>query len=145
MSVAYSGRRRRRSKRNAPVNEINVTPFVDVMLVLLVIFIASYKFLTVTGVPVDLPKTQAKSISLESQPISISVQKDGSIFLQETPITLEELVPKLGNIAKAGYKERLYVRGDTVTNFGNVMKVMGALNRAGYKKIGLVSLEEQSQ
>ena len=124
------------------MSEINVTPFVDVMLVLLIIFMVAAPLLTV-GVPIDLPETQAKQLNSETQPITISVREEGQIFLQETEITAEELVPKLQAIAKNGYDERLYVRGDKATDYGIVMKLMGLLNQAGYKRIGLVTLQEQ--
>ena len=137
-----SGGRRRRGKRHQPMSEINVTPFVDVMLVLLIIFMVAAPLLTV-GVPIDLPETQAKQLNSETQPITISVREEGQIFLQETEITAEELVPKLQAIAKNGYDERLYVRGDKATDYGIVMKLMGLLNQAGYKRIGLVTLQEQ--
>ncbi|EFL88705.1 protein TolR [Ahrensia sp. R2A130] len=138
-----SGGRRRRSRRHAPMSEINVTPFVDVMLVLLIIFMVAAPLLTV-GVPIDLPESQAKQLNSETQPITISVREDGKVFLQETEIDPAEIVPKLTAIAKNGYEERLYVRGDRATDYGTVMRIMGALNAAGYKKIGLVTLQEQS-
>ncbi|MEL6503525.1 MAG: protein TolR [Pseudomonadota bacterium] len=136
------GGRRRRGRRHAPMSEINVTPFVDVMLVLLIIFMVAAPLLTV-GVPIDLPETRANQLNSETQPITISVRAGGQIFLQETEITAEELIPKLQAVAKNGYEERLYVRGDRATDYGTVMKLMGALNQAGYKKIGLVTLQEQ--
>lgn len=136
-----SGGRRRRNKRHAPMSEINVTPFVDVMLVLLIIFMVAAPLLTV-GVPIDLPETQAKEMNSETQPITVSVKEDGKIFLQETEITREELIPKIAAIAKNGYEERLYVRGDRTTDYELILRLMGALNQAGYKRIGLVSLPE---
>ncbi|MDD9910543.1 MAG: protein TolR [Ahrensia sp.] len=145
MSVSGSGQpggRRRRGRRNAPISEINVTPFVDVMLVLLIIFMVAAPLLTV-GVPIDLPESQARQLNSETQPITVSVREGGQIFLQETEITYEELVPKLSAIAKNGVEERLYVRGDRATDYGTVMRIMGALNQAGYRKIGLVTLQEQ--
>lgn len=147
MSVGQSGvsgGRRRRNRRHQPMSEINVTPFVDVMLVLLIIFMVAAPLLTV-GVPIDLPETQAKQLNSETQPITISVRKEGQIFLGETEISQQELIPKLKAIAKNGYEERLYVRGDRATDYGTVMQIMGALNQAGYKKIGLVTLQEQNQ
>ena len=135
-----SGRRRRSSYQ--PMNEINVTPFVDVMLVLLIVFMVAAPLLTV-GVPIDLPETRANQLNSETQPITISVQSGGKVFLQETEIPADELIPKLQAIAKNGYDERLYVRGDRTTDYGTVMRIMGALNAAGYKKIGLVTLQEQ--
>jgi biopolymer transport protein TolR len=137
-----SGGRRRGRRRHAPMSEINVTPFVDVMLVLLIVFMVAAPLLTV-GVPIDLPETQANQLNSETQPITISVQSEGKVFLQETEIPADELIPKLKAIAKNGYDERLYVRGDRTTDYGTVMRIMGALNQAGYKKIGLVTLQEQ--
>ena len=142
-SSGISGGRRRRSKRHAPMSEINVTPFVDVMLVLLIIFMVAAPLLTV-GVPIDLPETKAKQLNSETQPISISIREGGQVFLQDNEISIDELIPKLKAIAKNGYEERLYVRGDQATDYGVVMKIMGALNQAGYKKIGLVTLQEQT-
>ena len=124
------------------MSEINVTPFVDVMLVLLIIFMVAAPLLTV-GVPIDLPESRAQQLNSETQPITISVRAGGQVFLQETEIPANELVAKLEAIAKNGYDERLYVRGDKDTDYGTVMRIMGALNQAGYKKIGLVTLQEQ--
>jgi biopolymer transport protein TolR len=111
--------------------------------VLLIIFMVAAPLLTV-GVPIDLPETAAKQLNSETQPITISVREGGQVFLQETEISAEDLIPKLQAIAKNGYDERLYVRGDKATDYGTVMRLMGALNQAGYKKIGLVTLQEQS-
>lgn len=147
MSTARSGvagGRRRRARRHQPMSEINVTPFVDVMLVLLIIFMVAAPLLTV-GVPIDLPESQAKQLNSETQPITISVREGGQIYLQETEISFEELTPKLKAIAKNGIDERLYVRGDRATDYGTVMRIMGALNQAGYRKIGLVTLQEQTK
>ena len=124
------------------MSEINVTPFVDVMLVLLIIFMVAAPLLTV-GVPIDLPESRAQQLNSETQPITISVRAGGQVFLQETEIPANELVAKLEAIAKNGYDERLYVRGDRDTDYGTVMRIMGALNQAGYRKIGLVTLQEQ--
>lgn len=137
-----SGGRRRGGSRHKPMSEINVTPFVDVMLVLLIIFMVAAPLLTV-GVPIDLPETRANQLNSETQPITISVREGGQIFLQETEIVPDELIAKLKAIAKNGYDERLYVRGDRATDYGTVMRIMGALNEAGYRKIGLVTLQEQ--
>jgi biopolymer transport protein TolR len=136
-----SGRRRRR-RRSAPISEINVTPFVDVMLVLLIVFMISAPLLTV-GVPIDLPETRATQIQAETEPLTVSVGSDGKIYLQDTEITVEELVPRLQAIAKAGYEERIFVRGDRDAEYGSMMQVMGRLNQAGFRRIGLVTLEEQ--
>ena len=139
-----SGRRRRRSRRHSPISEINVTPFVDVMLVLLIVFMVAAPLLTV-GVPIDLPETEAKALNSETQPITISVNETGQIFLQETEISLDELVAKLDAIAKNGYQERIYIRGDKTADYGMVMKVMARVSSSGYRRIGLVTLQEQTQ
>lgn len=137
-------RRRQRSRRHSPISEINVTPFVDVMLVLLIVFMVAAPLLTV-GVPIDLPETEAKALNSETQPITISVNETGQIYLQETEIPLEELVAKLDAIAKNGYEERIYIRGDKTTDYGTVMKVMAQVSASGYRRIGLVTLQEQTQ
>ena len=136
------GRRRGRSRRQ-PMSEINVTPMVDVMLVLLIIFMVAAPLLTV-GVPIDLPETRAKPMEGDTEPITISVKGDGEVFLQDTEISPDEVVPKLMAIAKNGYEERIYVRGDRDADYGTIMKVMGRISAAGFKRIGLVTLEEQS-
>ncbi len=147
MSIANGGHvssrsERRRGRRQRLMSEINVTPFVDVMLVLLIIFMVAAPLLTV-GVPIDLPETEARSLSSETQPITISVNDAGQIYLQETEIALGEIVPKLEQIAKTGYDERIYVRGDRTADYGTVMKVMARISSAGYGNLGLVTLQEQ--
>ncbi|MTI06770.1 protein TolR [Roseibium denhamense] len=139
---AGGGRRGRRRRRSAPISEINVTPFVDVMLVLLIIFMVAAPLLTV-GVPIDLPETAAKPLEGDNEPITISVNSSGEIFIQDTPILLDEVVPKLEAIAANGYEERIYVRGDQDADYGTVMKLMGRINAAGFKRLGLVTLEER--
>ncbi|SSC66971.1 protein TolR [Ciceribacter selenitireducens] len=134
----------RRGGRKAPMSEINVTPMVDVMLVLLIIFMVAAPMMTV-GVPIDLPETQAKAMSSETQPITISVNPAGEIYLQETAIPLEDVVAKLEAIATTGYNERIYVRGDTAAAYGTVMQVMARISAAGFKNIGLVTLQEQDK
>jgi len=130
--------RGRRARRRRPISEINVTPFVDVMLVLLIVFMVTAPLLTV-GVPVDLPKTHAQPLSQDREPLSITIKSDGRIFLQNTPIADGELVPKLAAIAQNGYDQRIFVRGDKSANYGRVMEVMGMLNAAGFTHIGLVT------
>ncbi|MFZ1813988.1 MAG: protein TolR [Rhizobiaceae bacterium] len=139
-----SGRRKRRSSKHRPMSEINVTPFVDVMLVLLIIFMIAAPLLTV-GVPIDLPETQAKALNSETQPITISVNDQGQVFLQETEVVPEEIVAKLEAIARNGYEERIYVRGDKTADYGTVMRVMALISSAGFKRIGLVTLQEQTK
>lgn len=137
-----SGGRRRRGRKKALMSEINVTPFVDVMLVLLIIFMISAPLLTV-GVPIDLPDTQAKAMNADTQPITVSVNDKGEIYLQETEIAMDEIVAKLEAISKTGYDERIFVRGDKSADYGTVMKVMARISAAGFKNIGLVTLQEQ--
>ena len=137
---------KRRHRRTAFMSEINVTPMVDVMLVLLIIFMVSAPLLTV-GVPIDLPQTQASSLDqADKEPLAISVNTDGKVFLQNTEIKLDELVPKLQAISQArgGNDERIYVRGDKTVDYGTVMKVMGRLSAAGFRKVALVTEVEQS-
>ena len=138
---AEGGRRRRKGRRHRPVAEINVTPFVDVMLVLLIIFMVAAPLLTV-GVPIELPETQAKPLQGETEPIVVSIDPDGKIFLQDKEVTAEKLVATLQAIAREGLDERLYVRGDRDADYGTVMRVMGRLNAAGYRRIGLVTEQE---
>ena len=137
------GRRRRRAAR--PMAEINVTPMVDVMLVLLIIFMVTAPLLTV-GVPIELPKSEAQQLEGDKEPLTITVDPDGRIFLQETELQLDEIVPKLTAIAKSGYEERIFVRGDRRVDYGVVMRVMGTISAAGFRRIALVSdLEEKPQ
>jgi biopolymer transport protein TolR len=138
-----SGRRRRR--RAGVMSEINVTPMVDVMLVLLIIFMVSAPLLTV-GVPIDLPQSQAKSLDQDKEPLTLSLNQDGKVFLQNTEIGLDELVPKLKAISDAkgsGFDERIYVRGDHKVDYGTVMKVMGRISGAGFHRVALVTEVEQ--
>lgn len=135
-------RGRRRGRHRAMMAEINITPFVDVMLVLLIIFMVAAPLLTV-GVPIDLPETQAKALNSETQPITVSVNNEGQIYLQETEVPIEEVVPKLQAIARSGYDERIYVRGDRAADYGTVMRVMARISAAGYRNLGLVTLQEE--
>ena len=124
--------------------EINVTPMVDVMLVLLIIFMVSAPLLTV-GVPLDLPQTAAKSLDQDKEPLTVSVQLTGKVFLNNTEIPVEELVARLKAVtdARGGADERIFVRGDTKVDYGSVMRVMGRLSAAGFKRVALVTEVEQ--
>ena len=136
---------KRRHRRNPVMAEINVTPMVDVMLVMLIIFMVSAPLLTV-GVPIDLPQTQASGLDqTDKEPLAVSVNNDGKVFLQNTEIELEALVPKLQAIAqtRGGNDERIYVRGDKTVNYGTIMKVMGRLSAAGFRRVALVTEVEQ--
>jgi biopolymer transport protein TolR len=136
--VTSSSAAGRRGARRRPLAEINVTPFVDVMLVLLIVFMVTAPLLTV-GVPVDLPKTKAQTLGQEREPLAVTVKRDGSIYLQNTPIAEGELVAKLTAIAANGYDQRIFVRGDKAVDYGRVMQVMGLLSAAGFTHIGLVT------
>lgn len=136
---------KRRHRRNPVMAEINVTPMVDVMLVLLIIFMVSAPLLTV-GVPLDLPQTTAASLDqADKEPLTVSVNTKGQVFLQDSEVKLDELVTKLKAItaARGGNDERIYVRGDKTVDYGTVMRVMGRLSQAGFKKVALVTEVEQ--
>ena len=135
---------KRRHRRKPVMAEINVTPMVDVMLVLLIIFMVAAPLLTV-GVPLDLPQTQAKSLDQDKEPLTVSVNTKGEVFLQNSEIKIEELVPKLQAVtqARGGNDERIYVRGDKKVDYGTVMRVMGRLSAAGFRRVALVTEVEQ--
>jgi len=145
MNVAgSSGGGGRRGRRRAVMAEINVTPMVDVMLVLLIIFMVSAPLLTV-GVPLDLPQTQAKSLDQDKNPLTLSVNLKGQVFLNDNEIALNDLVPKLKAItdARSGLDERIFVRGDKKVDYGTVMRVMGRLSAAGFRRVALVTEVDQ--
>ena len=147
MAVAGGGGRRGRGGRrrgggNKPMSEINVTPMVDVMLVLLIVFMVAAPLMTV-GVPIDLPETQARQMNTEREPITVSVTPDGQIFLGDQPVSEDNLVEQVAALAVNGTEDRIYVRGDAGANYGAVMRVMGTLSGAGYSRIGLITDQEQ--
>ena len=135
---------RRKHHRRKVMSEINVTPMVDVMLVLLIIFMVSAPLLTV-GVPIDLPQSQAKSLDQDKEPLTISVNDKGQVFLQNGEIGVDDLISKLKAVADArgGTEARVYVRGDKKVDYGTMMKVMGQLSSAGFNKVALVTEFEQ--
>lgn len=137
-----SGSRRRRRARPRAMSEINVTPFVDVMLVLLIIFMVAAPMLVV-GVPIDLPETSAAALESEEEPITVSVTSDGRVFLQETEVGLDQLLSTLEAIAAEGVETRIFVRGDRNTDYGTIMQVMARISGAGYQRLGLVTTEEE--
>ncbi|MBV6656887.1 MAG: protein TolR [Devosiaceae bacterium] len=136
------GSRRRRRNRPRPMSEINVTPFVDVMLVLLIIFMVAAPLLVV-GVPIDLPETSANQLESEEEPIAVSVTSDGRVFLQETEVGLDQLLTTLEAIATEGAETRIFVRGDAATDYGTIMRVMAQISGAGYRRLGLVTAEDE--
>ena len=121
-----------------PMSEINVTPFVDVMLVLLIIFMVTAPLLTV-GIPVDLPKVKADALTDQKDPIEITVKLDGLIYLGESEVEIENLIPRLNAITDQNTEARIYVRGDRVVAYGRVMEIMSIINSAGYIKVALVA------
>lgn len=141
--VHSGGRRSGRAKHRA-MSDINVTPMVDVMLVLLVIFMVTAPLLTV-GVQVDLPKTSAGPLSGDDEPLTVSIKANNEIYLQETQIELDALVPRLDAITKAKKDQRIFVRGDRSIPYGRVMEVMGVINAAGFNKVALVAEQPKDQ
>lgn len=138
----WQSRRSRRRRGASVIAEINVTPMVDVMLVLLIIFMVSAPLLTV-GVPIDLPQTAAKSVDQNKDPITVSVNDKGQIYLGDAEVPYANLVAKLQDVTKGNMEERIFVRGDRKVDYGTVMRVMGRLSAAGFKKVALVTEAEQ--
>jgi biopolymer transport protein TolR len=132
------GARRGRRRRAGRIAEINVTPFVDVMLVLLIVFMVTAPLLTV-GIPLDLPRTEAKQLTSDEAPLTLSIRNDGAIFLQESEIPEDKVVERLAALAREGYKSRIFIRADDSANYGSVARVMAKISAAGYRNIGLVT------
>ncbi len=137
------GAHRHRPGRTRMMAEINVTPLVDVMLVLLIVFMVAAPLLTV-GVAVDLPETAAQPIPEQGEPLTVTITGEGAIFVQETAVELDSLVPQLEAIATAGYDQRIYIRGDQARSYGEIVEVMGKISAAGFRRIGLVTDRELS-
>ena len=131
-------------RRSQPISEINVTPFVDVMLVLLVIFMVTAPLLTV-GVQVDLPETKASTIKGSDEPLAVSVKRDGRVFIQDTETKVDGVVAKLKAISGNNVDVRVFVRGDADVNYGRVMEVMGAINAAGFGRVALIARQPGSR
>jgi biopolymer transport protein TolR len=141
MSIAAGrkgGRRRRGVPRYGAMADINMTPFIDIMLVLLIIFMVAAPLLA-TGVAVDLPQTKAGPLNINQKPLSIAINDQGQLFLMDAPIANEDLIPKLQSVAKDGFDERIYLRADKSILYGRVAEVMASLTAAGYKKVALVT------
>jgi biopolymer transport protein TolR len=131
------------SKKHGPVNEINMTPFIDIMLVLLIVFMITAPLLTV-GVEVDLPETQAGTMSENVEPLVVSINKSGNIFIMETASDTKALIPRLLAITKNNMDTIIYVQADRTVPYGRLMDVMGRLNKAGFKKVGLIGAADNS-
>ncbi|MGE3142038.1 MAG: protein TolR [Hyphomonadaceae bacterium] len=138
MGLASARRGRSRSRRRGRLSEINVTPFVDVMLVLLIVFMVTAPLLTV-GVPVELPRTNAKQLPPETQPLTVTVQQDGSIYLQDTRVARGDILNQLRAISREGYDRRIFIRADSNVSYGHVADVMAILSAAGFRNLGLVT------
>ncbi|WP_089174167.1 biopolymer transporter ExbD [Bosea sp. AS-1] len=132
------GRRGRRARRHRAIAEINMTPFIDVMLVLLIIFMVAAPLIA-TGVPLDLPQTGAKPINVDQKPVTIAIDGKGQIFLQDEPTLEPDIVTKLQSLAKQGFDERIYVRADKLVDYGRVASVMSTITAAGFKRVALVT------
>ena len=141
-SGSKGGRRRRGRSRYAPMADINMTPFIDVMLVLLIIFMVAAPLLA-TGVAVDLPQTKAGQLNIDQKPVAIAIDEKGQIFLMDQPIELGQLVDKLKETAKQGFDERIYLRGSKAVNYGRIAEIMSLITTAGYKKVALVTEQEK--
>jgi biopolymer transport protein TolR len=139
------GRRRRgRGRRHVAMNEINMTPFIDVMLVLLIIFMVAAPLLAV-GVPIDLPQTAAKPINIDQKPVTVAVDDRGRVYVQDQEVSDADLIARLTVAARSGVDERIYVRGHRQVDYGRVAQVMAAITAAGFKKIALVTDTEQKR
>ena len=134
----------RAGRRHRPMGEINVTPFVDVMLVLLIVFMVTAPLLTV-GVEVDLPKTKAGQINADAAPLVVSIKSDGALYLQETEVASDRLVPRLRAISEANPQVRIFVRGDEAVAYGGVLGVMGRIQAAGFESVALVARLPEAQ
>ena len=144
VGAAYKsgGRRKRGVPRYGAMAEINMTPFIDVMLVLLIIFMVAAPLLA-TGVPIDLPETKAAALNIDQKPLSVAVDDKGDIFVMDQPVAVEQLAERIQSLAKAGFDERIYVRGSRQVNYGRVAQVMSIITSAGYKKVALVTEQEK--
>ena len=136
------GRRKRGVPRYGAMAEINMTPFIDVMLVLLIIFMVAAPLLA-TGVPIDLPETKAAALNIDQKPLSVAVDDKGDIFVMVQPVPVVLLADRIQSLAKAGFDERIYVRGSRQVNYGRVAQVMSIITGAGYKKVALVTEQEK--
>ena len=142
-ALGGGGRRRRRGKRGGgPINEINMTPFIDVMLVLLIIFMVAAPLMSV-GVPLDLPQTRAAPLNMNQKPITLSIRPTGQVFMAEAELKDDDIVPRITASAKDGTEERIYVRGDKKVDYGRVAQVMSIVTAGGFKKVALVTEPEK--
>ena len=143
VSAKKGGRRRRRGvARYGAMADINMTPFIDVMLVLLIIFMVAAPLLA-TGVPIDLPQTKAAPLNIDKKPVAVAIDDKGALFLMDQPVQIEELIDKIKALAAGGVEERIYIRGARGVNYGRVAEIMALVTSAGYKKVALVTEPEK--
>ena len=135
------GKRRRRARRGGAINEINMTPFIDVVLVLLIVFMVAAPMMTV-GVPLDLPQSKASPLNSDTKPVTLSIRQTGQVFLGEDELNDDTIIPKLTETSKAGFEERVFVRGDKRVDYGRVAQVMAIVTGGGFKKVALVTEPE---
>ena len=141
-STGMAGGRRRRSRRGGAINEINMTPFIDVMLVLLIIFMVAAPMMTV-GVPLDLPQTTAAPLNMDSKPVTLSIKETGQVFIGDAELADNAIVGKLAEVSKQGFDERIFVRGAKQVDYGRVAQIMSLVTSAGYKRVALVTEPDQ--
>ncbi len=139
---AKGGTKRRRGRRSGAINEINMTPFIDVVLVLLIIFMVAAPMMTV-GVPLDLPQSKAAPLNSDTKPITLSIRQNGEVYLGEDRLSDETIIPKLTETAKSGFEERVFVRGDKRVDYGRVAQIMAIVTGGGFRKVALVTEPEQ--
>jgi biopolymer transport protein TolR len=138
MGRGHGGRRRRGAGRGRAINEINMTPFIDVMLVLLIVFMVAAPLMT-AGVPLDLPQTSSAPLNVDAKPITLSIKQTGQVFLGEDEVRDDQIVPRLTATARQGMDERVFVRGDKKVDYGRVAQVMSIVTGAGFKRVALVT------
>ena len=144
MAISLNQSMRSRRNRYRPLADINVTPMVDVMLVLLIIFMVTAPLMT-SGVSVDLPKTNAQPLNSDSEPLTVTIKADGSIFLQEQAVDVGDLVAKLQAISQNNPERRIFVRGDKDLPYGRIMEVMGTITQGGFTKVALLAEQTPAQ
>ncbi|ACL59304.1 ExbD/TolR family protein [Methylobacterium nodulans] len=140
--AAQGGGRRRRGRRGGAINEINMTPFIDVVLVLLIIFMVAAPMMTV-GVPLDLPQTKAAPLNSDAKPVTLSIRQSGQVFLGEDELADDAIVARLTATAREGFDERVFVRGDKRVDYGRVAQVMAIVTGGGFKRVALVTEPDQ--
>ncbi|CAH1650192.1 Biopolymer transport protein ExbD/TolR [Hyphomicrobiales bacterium] len=141
-SAGGGGGRRRRRRKHAAIADINMTPFIDVMLVLLIIFMVAAPLLT-AGVPLDLPQTSAKPINVDQKPLTVSINAEGRVYLNEDEVQPSDVVSRLQARAQEGMEQRIYVRGAKNVNYGRVAEIMSLITAAGFKKVALITEPDQ--